>query len=282
MSTITSSNQQINKFLQHRRDIDLPFVLSLTHAGETEATDYHCTEILNVLPKKRLVLKAFKDGVNVLIKFFPPSPKGERQHTKEITGHALVASVDIKAPQLISSYALPTDYYAVVYEWIEDAKPFSAPEFCINSHIISLYTMMATMHASGIYQRDAHLDNILVRGDQLYLIDFGSICLNTKNKPLSKKLSLKNLAKLVSNFPEPEQEKPIRLLASYYLLRSWEWGEQQSALFKKQINAAIKKRDREKRNETKPKVLQNLNKYFIRIIMLILASFISIFTLLET
>ena len=80
--TTTAVNQQIEAFLQGEKAFSLPFDLTLS-----KTSSFHCSEVLRLLPSKRLVLRAMQNDQNVVIKLFAAAKKGEREYNKEIRGH---------------------------------------------------------------------------------------------------------------------------------------------------------------------------------------------------
>lgn len=251
MSEIASKNEQINRFFRDERNLELPFDLTIQESSIGEESHFHCIEALRLLPGKRLVLKAVKDRQNVLIKFFPPSPKGDRQYKAEVRGHALAVASGLNVPALILSYESVGEYYSVVYEFLDNAKPFSDQELWQSKdNIIKLFEMMVIMHEYGIYQHDIHLDNVLFKNDAISLIDFGSVWSEKKGKPLSRRKSLNNLAKLVTQFPPLDRPKIIRFVSLYYKLRQWQWDDKQLDIFFNNLNVFGKKRKKDSRKKS--------------------------------
>lgn len=246
MTAIISKNKQINKFLQGERDLALPFDLAFNESSVKDGSYFHCVEVLRLLPAKRLVLKASKDDQNVVIKIFVSSQKGEREYKKELRGHSLATASGVNVPKLISSYAQASGDYGLVYEFLDDAKSFGDEEIRNNKeNIAELFKMMAKLHDYGIYQHDIHLDNILCKDNILFLIDFGSVLCKKEGKSLSKGVSLKNLAKLVAEFPPLEQDQLIKLLSFFYQLRQWAWHDKEESIFVKILKSARQKRRRD-------------------------------------
>lgn len=251
MSEIALKNEQINRFFRGERNLDLPFDLTLKESSMGEESHFHCLEVLRILPGKRLVLKAVKDRQNVLIKFFPPIPKGNRQYQAEVRGHALSVASGLNVSDLVLSYENIGEYYSVVYEFLDNAKPFSDRELWQSEdNIIKLFEMMVTMHKYGIYQHDIHLDNVLFKDGAISLIDFGSVWCEKEGKSLSRRKSLNNLAKLVAQFPPLEQPRIIKFVSRYYKLRQWPWDDEQPDVFLKSLNIIRKKRKKDSRKKS--------------------------------
>lgn len=252
MEKPVSTNKQIIEFLKDGLGLtlpfNLPFDLVLSHPSKVSAsTHFHCTQLLNLIPNKRLVLKAAADGVNVLIKLFPPTPKGKRQYARELKGYSFASAVSINIPSLLASYERKNEFFCVIYQFLDDAKPLSEPLLRQSEKLITgLFKMMAAMHAHGIYQRDIHLDNILLDDcNILNLIDFGSVKCEVLGSPLSKGLSIKNMTKLVGTFPLLEQDKVATWMRSYYKLRTWQWDDDEGVIFDNRLRKNIELRKKE-------------------------------------
>lgn len=241
----TTLNHQIEAFLQGEKKFDLPFDLTL--AGHSS---FQCSDILRLLPAKRLVLLAKQDDQKVVIKLFASAKKGEREYHNEMCGYALALAAGVAVPKLISFQENVDGYYAVVYEFLEDADSFSDKGIWgIEDNIVALFSLTAKLHEYGIYQDDIHLDNLMLSGDKLFLIDLGSVKCENEASPLSKTKSLKNLARLVAQFPPLEQAKIIQSLSHYYSLRNWQWDDGEHELFVKQLKQAWQRRKKEYLNK---------------------------------
>ena len=234
---MSAKNEQIKHFLNGERTIATPFELTL---GKTT---FHCTEILRLLRKKRIVLKANNGEKQVVIKLFASAQKGEREVNKELKGYALAKSAGINVPELISSYSSDREFYAVAYEFLTDAIEFSDGKVRENQgYVVKTLEMLAKMHEYGIYQQDIHLDNVLLESDKTYLIDLGSVECETEGKALSQSKSLNNLALFVAQFYPLEQPALIPLLQKYYQARSWQWNDDEKAHFLEALKTTWTKR----------------------------------------
>ncbi len=241
----TAINQQIEAFLQGEKSFDLPFDLTLS-----KNSGYQCSEVLRLLPSKRLVLRAMQNDQNVVIKLFSAAKKGEREFNKEIRGHALALAAGADVPSLISSHANVDGYYAVVYEFLDNAQSFADKAIWGNKdNILALFSLTAKLHEYGTYQDDIHFDNLMLRDGKLFLIDLGSVECEREGEPLSNAKSLKNLARLVAQFPPLEQAQIIQSLSHYYLLRNWQCNDEAHELFVKQLKQAWQRRKKEYLNK---------------------------------
>jgi tRNA A-37 threonylcarbamoyl transferase component Bud32 len=234
---MSAKNEKLQQFLQGERAIATPFELTLG------SITFHCTEVLRLLPKKRLVLRANNNDQQVVIKLFASEQKGEREINKELRGHALAKAAGVNVPDLVASYTDDLDYYAIAYDFLADTELFSSETARKNQkHVANVLEMLGKMHNYGIYQQDIHLDNILLKNDKLYLIDLGSVECEIEGQPLSKSKSLKNLSLFVAQFYPLEQTDLIPLIKVYYQSRSWSWNDKEQTYFLNILKTTWKKR----------------------------------------
>jgi tRNA A-37 threonylcarbamoyl transferase component Bud32 len=234
---MSAKNEKLRQFLQGERKIATPFELIL---GKTT---FHCTEVLRMLPKKRIVLKANNGEKQVVIKLFASAEKGEREVNKELRGHALAKAAGVKVADLVASYTDEQDYYAIAYDFIENSEAFANDNVRKNLECAAnVLEMLVKMHEHGIYQQDIHLDNVLLKSDKTYLIDLGSVECEAEGKALSQSKSLNNLALFVAQFYPLEQPTLIPLLKVYYQARSWQWNDDEQAYFLKTLKTTWQRR----------------------------------------
>jgi len=227
-------------FLQGEKNITVPF--------DIECSDfkYKCTNILRLLPFKRLVVEAKNVDEHVVIKLFASARNGFRNLTQEKKGHELACAADIAVPELLLSSEKIDDCFAIVYEYIKDTEHFTlGGEATCFDRITNLYHLLAKMHSYGIYQDDIHQGNFLLKNEKLYLIDLGSIACERQGIPLSIDKSLANISKLIVQFYFFEQNILIQRVNLYFQERKWQFNEKQQAHFLLLLDKAWKKRKKE-------------------------------------
>jgi tRNA A-37 threonylcarbamoyl transferase component Bud32 len=232
MSIALTKHEQLKQFLQGERNIATPFELAFDSIQVSSV--FTCSEVLRLLPGKRLVLKANKGDQQLAIKLFASAQKGQREHNQELKGHALAKAAGVNVPDLIASYTEASDYFAIAYDFLTDTELFSSETVRKKPQVVAnIVEIIAKMHNHGIWQQDIHLDNVLLQNDKIYLIDLGSVACETEGKALKKTKSLANLALFVAQFYPMEQDKLIPFLQNYYQARSWLWNEGEKAHFLK-------------------------------------------------
>ena len=111
-------NEQIEKILRGDDDYVLPFDVVIN------TKRYTCSEILRLLPGKRLVVKAEYNGKQLVIKLFVKRKKGERELAREKRGYQLAKQAGVHVPKLVFATDDLQDYCAIAYRYLKKAKPF--------------------------------------------------------------------------------------------------------------------------------------------------------------
>lgn len=228
-------NKQIESFLQGE-NVTVPFDLIIN--GES----YICSEILRLLPSKRLVVKAENNGKFYVIKLFANAKKGQRELKREQAGYQLAKKSDINLPQLQFVSNDMKEYCAIAYDFLEQAQPFSDDSVTVVHYAGKLFELVSALHNLGIYQDDFHLDNVLIVKGQLFLIDLASVKSELDDKSLSKQKSFENLAKLIVQFIPKQQQVLIEKLETYFKERVWLWNKTEQDRFTEYLHLAWKKR----------------------------------------
>ena len=215
MNNYITDNVQLDKILQGATDFIMPFDLIVNDEC------YQCTEILRLLPGKRLVVKAQHNKQLLVIKLFVKSKNGDRELAREKRGYQLAVQADVKVAPLVFATDALEDYCAISYSYLDNSQPFANIKNTPSMHVGALLQLTAKIHNSGIVQNDFHLDNILLVGQDLYLIDLASVTGKDPGKPLNKATSLANLAMLIVQFEPAQQKLLLNHLHKYYQARNW-------------------------------------------------------------
>ncbi|NQZ54640.1 MAG: hypothetical protein HRT93_10360 [Piscirickettsiaceae bacterium] len=226
----------IERFLKGQEKLSVPFDLTIN--GKI----YVCTDVLRLLPGKRLVVKAENDSQKLVIKLFSLAKKGKRELAREKQGYQLATQAGVKLAELAFSAEEPAGCCAIAYQYIENAVPFPDKKKMLAKHVDELLHLVATLHNAGVFQSDFHLGNVLIADNILYLIDLASVENNKATESLSKQQSLTNLATLIVQFKPKQQQVLIHRLQQYYLARGWEFYKQEQEQFTHYINKAWQKR----------------------------------------
>lgn len=202
---------------------------------------FQCQQVLRDLPGRRLVIKALDSaGKAVIIKLFASEGKAQKDFQREIQGINAVKDSEVNTPALLATVK-EAHGSALIYQFIENSQRFqlgdSSPE-----RLKLLSTLMLTLHLDGLYQDDIHLDNLLLNGHEIVLLDLGSVKQSNDGKALDKDTSLTNLARLIAQFSLQEQMTLKPLIEMYYHGRGWEYTEDEQQQFTTRLEKVWQKR----------------------------------------
>lgn len=196
---------------------------SLSLADQQESL--HCTEVLRLIPKKRLVAFANWKNQTVVAKIFFGS-KAKARMQADLNGIKALQAAKIPSPAIYyDGKAEEAGVFVIIFERILNAENLGT--FWQNQKtqpqseeaLHSLTVELATQHVMGLMQKDLHLNNFLLGTDKIYTLDGGDILLS--DEPLSKKHSLENLALLFSQLGIYSNRLQQRLFLTYINSRSW-------------------------------------------------------------
>lgn len=227
-------NETIKRFIAGEKP-DAPFTIDI------DGKAYRCDQVLRWLPGRRLVVKASHDNDVWLLKLFAPGRRGRRELLREQQGYQRCRTAGIAVPELRLSSDRLAGCYAVAYDFINEARPFSLSPENLARQLRALLDLMAQCHMAGIYQQDIHTDNILETDDGLYLIDVGAVKGQTGGALTANK-SLKNLALLVAQFTPEQQSLVLQHVSHYFQARGWTFGPVEHTAFKSRVDKAWQKR----------------------------------------
>jgi len=236
---LMSQQQWLDAFANGARELVMPMVLQLHVNGAAAAitTD----KIFRLLPRKRIVLRGVLDGNAVVIKLFRKSISSARHLQRERAGHTRVSAAGVACPPLIGDCVTACgNYEGIIYALIEDAdelgKRWSSFDIAQKKFWLQqILQITQQLHAAGAWQDDIHAGNFLLKQQQLYLLDLGSVV--TRDAPLSPADSIANLGQLVAQFDVTDQPLFETLLDQYCNGRRWN----DPIAMREQITAATRK-----------------------------------------
>lgn len=178
------------------------------------------TEILRLLPGKRLVARASHQGREVLVKLF--FGKGARRRcARDRRGVAILAAGGVNTPELLgeTTTAQPGGF-ALLFEFLEQARPISTGDSpqAVDHAMLAVETL-ARLHECGATHQDPHLDNFMVSGGRLYVVDGADV--RQTSSALGEPASLRTLALFLAEYPPSQDHRHPALLAGYVAERGW-------------------------------------------------------------
>lgn len=205
------------------RATPVPFLLPLNG----NEFPFECEEVVRIIPGKRLVLFGIWNEQHVVAKLFFEPRNAKRHFERELEGVEILMASGVPTPKLLfSGSALKNHVQVLIFERIMDAQNLediwqdkTSPqelELLMEAVILEL----ATQHVLGIVQHDLHFKNLLIKNNQIYTLDGGSIeCII--HEPLSKPDSLDHLGLFFTQLGVGTEELQGHLFEIYAKSRGW-------------------------------------------------------------
>lgn len=192
-----------------------PFTLALP------GRELLCVErIYRHLPGRRLVFRARADGETLLVKLF----FRRRDYRRECAGLDLLQAHGVPSPEVRWRHR-EARAWLLATEFLTDADSLAGRLGDANAQadVGAVLALLGALHRAGLVQRDAHLDNFLIRAGVAHAIDGAGIRRANRARVLRA-----NLALLLAQFP-PAWDARLRGLLGHYggrvedaaLLRDW-------------------------------------------------------------
>lgn len=172
-----------------------------------------CEALLRVLPGRRIVARALRDGQVVLAKLFV-GPRASAERQWEERGCCAFVRAGVATPDIIGGGALAGGGEALLFEFL-DATP------AVEADLAQLMPILARLHAHGVVQNDLHLGNLLRTARGLFLVDGGSVSGMGDDEPLSLRASVRNLALFLSQFGIRAEAGFVAAWHSYCVARGY-------------------------------------------------------------
>lgn len=212
--------------LSSGRALPLPAVLHwLSGSGETQTLEL--LSAFRVLPEKRIVALGNWKGQLVVAKLFFARGRWEQHLERETNGIASVVAADIATPRLLAT-GVSTDNGTgvLLLQYIDNSASVgqrweNAGEADRDVLLHRVVALIAECHNKGLLQRDIHLDNFLLRDDQLYLLDTAAverIEAEAESAGIDSVRSLQNLALFFAQFPV-RNDPCVQSLYEFYRTR---------------------------------------------------------------
>ncbi|MBW1822240.1 MAG: hypothetical protein JRI92_10870 [Deltaproteobacteria bacterium] len=189
------------------RKVDLPFCLSIDGTNELLT----CERLLNIISGKRAVFLGRWCNQEVVAKLFFQPIKINRHIRREASGIKALLKAGISTPDLLFigktkdkrvgillfKYIYPSRELGELWNTTKNVKKK-------RNLIRKLMVILATMHQAGIKHLDLHLNNFLIKNDEIYTIDGTAIKWDKKSRSLKLQDRIKNLALLFAQFTLPD------------------------------------------------------------------------------
>lgn len=237
-------------FISDLKNIDQQYVRNSTQLNLALDIQGHgklkCTQALRSIPGKRLTCLGHLNTKKVVVKFFYGSPwsrsKWSRCHTNARTLH----SNAIATPDILYSEKIKHNFFVIIFEFVENAARIDMELQSRSSkkgknHITSLLIKnIADQHGKGIFQKDLHLGNFLLKDDIIYSIDTDKVNLSRFFRHF-KRYSLFSLSNLILNIMKYEKNVLDFSLESYCTSRNWRKRPEYKKIIARKIQHERKK-----------------------------------------
>ena len=232
------------------RDVKVPFHLQINCDGRF--SELVCTDVLRVLPEKRLVCFGEWNGRQVLVKFFLDSRSAKRHCAREEKGVKALIAAGIKTPELLFRGGLSPDNSPVLgFQRIIQSQNLAETWEQISDEdqrvalMNQAVALIADQHNAGIKQDDIHPGNFLITDRDMYTIDGDAVDAHLIGKPLTRLKSLKNIALFFAQFQPKYDKLAPEAFQAYVKKRAWQDENELSARLIKEIRSKrnVRKKD---------------------------------------
>lgn len=217
--------------------IAMPITLTL-HGSEEPL---QITDIIRIVPKRRLV--AFGNWGNhpVVAKLFYDSRKAKIHSDREMLGSKSLVAAGVPTPKILfHGTDQEQQIHIIIFERIFEAESLSVlakntedeKNYAALMHAMTIE--IATQHVLGVMQNDLHFKNFLISKHQIYTLDGGTI--TSTNHPLEKNISVGNLALFLSQMGVGHENLQLELFRTYFQARGWLIKEKDYQLLHAAIN----------------------------------------------
>ncbi|MEY3666567.1 MAG: hypothetical protein RL572_107 [Pseudomonadota bacterium] len=209
------------------RELALPATLEVCLAETPEKVDtLVLLQTFRVLPGKRVVaLARWKDDLAV-VKIFIARSRWEQHVQREVEGIGLLLDAGLPTPALLGSgQCLDGESGFVLLEYLAESDSVrerwdSSDEPGRKALLCDVVTLIARCHAHGLLQKDMHLDNFLLQGNALALLDAAALEQHAGDaEGVDNVNSLRNLALFFAQFPLSNDPVVPALYEHYRALR---------------------------------------------------------------
>ncbi len=189
-----------------------PFVLRLTSSA------WHCSEVLRVLPGRRIVLRAVPiasshdDEGDRILKLF--IGRGHvRYRAREQRGLVWLLGADLPVPGISGSFDEP-GLSGLEIEYLPGAAVIAPQD---QTAVEAAAGLLGRMHDAGLWQVDLHLKNFVTTDRGLHAVDGDGV--RRRADPVPHGRGLEDLALLAAQRPPSEDPGADGLVAAYAAAR---------------------------------------------------------------
>lgn len=201
-AAISANEKTLPELQRHHRSINVPFSIVLP-----DSSVLLCTDMLRLLPGKRMVMRAEHQGSAILAKLFFDT----RHLQKELEGYALLCKTGVATPTLLADFRIGHGGICL-YQFIDNAVALDAlwQKSGAAKKLLLLRQLLPALqlcYQQQVLQKDLHLGNFLWRDDAVWVLDPASC--NTFKKSAEQ---LDNLALLLAQLPFADWQPALEVM----------------------------------------------------------------------
>jgi len=163
---------------------------------------FRCEHSLRLLPGRRLTCLATSDNKKYVIKIFPHRSRSKHEYEREVSGYNLLHNASIDIPGRIYHGPASGKMNIIIYQYLSGSRMLSQvlsgkPSGKAGRAVMSRFLeLLIRLHRDRLIHEDPHLDNFLLKGNVIYVLDAGTVR-HVSNEALVEG----NFAMFVAQFP---------------------------------------------------------------------------------
>jgi len=207
------------------RDLQLPATLQVSFEKSGEDQSLQLLSVLRVLPRRRLVALARWHDRTVVAKLFFARSRWQQHLLRERHGITNMVAAGIATPALVDvGTCVDGGCGVLLMQYVDNAESLGArwrrSEGVARERLLErAVALIAHCHAEGLIQKDIHLDNFLLQGDTLFLLDAAAVEKQADDgEGVGNVRALDNLAMFFAQFPAANDDA-VPVLYEHYRAR---------------------------------------------------------------
>lgn len=218
--------QAIDSALLHSagRDLQLPATLRVSFEKSGEDQPLLLLSVLRVLPRRRLVALARWHDRTVVAKLFFARSRWQQHLLRERHGITNMVAAGIATPALVDvGTCVDGGCGVLLMQYVDNAESLGArwhrSDNPTRKRLLErAVALIAHCHGEGLIQKDIHLDNFLLQGDTLFLLDAAAVEKQADGEEVGNVRALDNLAMFFAQFPAANDDA-VPVLYEHYRAR---------------------------------------------------------------
>jgi len=225
---------------------EFPFSVTIKPTrSDDKPQSIKCMGLLRSVRGKRRVYEALWGDRPVILKVFSDPIKAKYHMNREWRGLTLLQQRGLNSPTPLFKGRCNRLGWAVVTEKITDAVNVrQALDNTIDGNdtrqlLRKVVRELARQHSKGVLQRDLHMANFMIKGDETFALDPSQMRFISGR--VGPRRSIAQLAQLASFAPEEDENTISMVCEEYARVRSCKFSESDMTLFSKELTGWIKK-----------------------------------------